>query len=61
MRLDVSWGIIFSNIPVFLIERLNWPASTVGFFIAFIGTIRESSTSKRGHEWGGVTHATALL
>lgn len=34
-----GWAIFFSTMPVLLTERLQWTGSSVGFFIAYIGTI----------------------
>lgn len=34
-----GWGIFFSTMPVLLTERLKWTGSSVGYFIAYIGTV----------------------
>jgi DHA1 family tetracycline resistance protein-like MFS transporter len=34
-----GWAILFSTLPVFLTERLNWSGSLVGYFITYIGVL----------------------
>jgi len=34
-----GWGIYFSTMPVLLTERLGWTGSSIGYFIAYLGTV----------------------